>query len=79
MEEESLTFEEAFKELEGIVSKLEAGELALGDSLALFERGMLLAQYCEKQLDQAELKVSELIVGEGGEVDLRPFPAESSD
>ena len=67
MEEESLTFEGAFAELESVVSKLETGDLALEDSLALFERGIFLARYCEKRLDQAELKVNVLIVGEDGE------------
>ena len=57
---ESLTFEQAFAELEEVVGKLEAGGLALEESLALFELGQALAAHCNKQLDQAELKVRQL-------------------
>lgn len=55
-----LSFEEAFAELEGIVSKLEEGGLTLEESLRLFERGQGLAAYCSQQLDEAELQVKEI-------------------
>jgi exodeoxyribonuclease VII small subunit len=55
-----LTFEQAFAELEQTVRELEAGGLALEESLALFERGQALAAHCSAQLDQAELKVRQL-------------------
>ncbi|MCP4423489.1 MAG: exodeoxyribonuclease VII small subunit [Chloroflexi bacterium] len=58
--EQELTFEAALTELEGIVSKLEAGELTLEDSLALFERGQQLTDYCNNLLDQASLRVEQL-------------------
>lgn len=57
---ESLTFERAFAELEETVRKLEAGGLALEESLTLFERGQALAAHCNAQLDQAELKIRQL-------------------
>ena len=57
---EKLTFEQAFAELEETVRKLEAGGLALEESLALFERGQALAAHCSTQLDEAELKVRQL-------------------
>lgn len=57
---ENLTFEQAFAELEETVRKLEAGGLALEESLALFERGQALAAHCGVQLDQAELQVQKL-------------------
>ena len=57
---ENLTFEQAFAELEETVRKLEAGGLALEESLALFERGQALATHCNAHLDQAELKVQQL-------------------
>lgn len=60
VEIEKLTFEQAFAELEETVRKLEAGGLALEESLALFERGQALAARCNTQLDQAELKVKKL-------------------
>lgn len=57
---EKLAFEQAFAELEETVHKLEAGGLALEESLTLFERGQALAARCGTQLDQAELKVQQL-------------------
>lgn len=54
-------FEDAMKELEGIVQKMERGDLRLEDSLKLFERGMTLTQQCRKSLDTAELKVRNLL------------------
>ena len=54
------TFEQAFKELEAILAKLESGELSLDESLALFERGQALAKQCGALLDAAELKVKQL-------------------
>jgi exodeoxyribonuclease VII small subunit len=56
-----LTFEQAFQQLEEVVQKLEAGDLSLEESLALFERGMLLARLCESKLDGAEQKVSQIV------------------
>jgi exodeoxyribonuclease VII small subunit len=55
-----LTFETALAELEQIVSRLEAGELTLEESLALFERGQQLADYCNNLLDNASLRVEQL-------------------
>ena len=57
-------FESSMQELEGIVQKLERGELALTESLQLFERGMVLSQDCRVALDTAELKVKTLIEGQ---------------
>ena len=54
------SFEKLFSELEEAVAKLEAGDLALDDSLALFQRGTELAKKCAAMLDQAELRVKEL-------------------
>jgi len=56
-------FEDAMKELEAIVQKLERGELKLEESLGLFERGMGLSQECRTALDTAELKIKTLVPG----------------
>jgi exodeoxyribonuclease VII small subunit len=56
-----LTFEAAFAELEAIVEQLEAGQLPLEESLALFERGQALAARCGHLLENAELKVKQLV------------------
>ena len=59
-ENENLTFEQAFTELEETVRKLGTGGLTLEESLTLFERGQALAAHCGTQLDQAELEVQQL-------------------
>lgn len=59
-----LTYEEALSELADVVSLLEAGEQPLNISLALFERGQALSGYCASILDEAELKIQQLVGGE---------------
>lgn len=56
----NLSFEEAFAQLDEAVGKLEDGGLSLEESIAVFERAMALVNHCQKELDQAELKVSKL-------------------
>jgi exodeoxyribonuclease VII small subunit len=53
-------FEEQLDELDSIVATLEEGKLPLDEALALYERGMRLAQACQQRLDDAELRVSRL-------------------
>ena len=55
-----LSFEQSLLELEETVAKLEAGDLTLEESLALFERGQKLAAYCNELLDKASLRVEQL-------------------
>jgi len=57
---ESLSYEQAFQELEDVVSALEAGQPNLEDALALFERGQALARHCASLLETAELRVRRL-------------------
>ncbi len=57
---EEMSFEAALQELETIVAQLEAGDLTLEQSLALFERGQLLAKRCHARLDEASLRVEQL-------------------
>lgn len=61
---EKLPFEEAFRELESAVQRLEAGDLTLDEALAVYERGMHLAQRCSRALDAAEIQVQQLVVGD---------------
>ncbi len=58
---ETLLFEDAYAELERIITELDAGDLALEDSVALFERGRTLSQHCQSLLDRAELRVNQLL------------------
>jgi exodeoxyribonuclease VII small subunit len=63
-------FEAAIAELEGIVKKLEEGDLALDASLQLYERGVQLSRFCHAQLEQAERRIE--LLNERGQ--LRPAP-----
>lgn len=55
-----MTFEEALKELEETVKKLENGETTLDEAMTLFEKGVLLTKNCRKMLDEAQLKVKKV-------------------
>ncbi|HEY9153056.1 MAG TPA: exodeoxyribonuclease VII small subunit [Anaerolineales bacterium] len=57
---ESLSYEQAFAELESIVAALENEQRSLDESMALYERGQALMKHCAKILDKAELKVKQL-------------------
>jgi len=59
----SLSYEEAARELEELISALEAPQTSLEETLALYERGQALVQRCASLLDQAELRVKQI----GGE------------
>ena len=60
MEQKELKFEEALKELEETVKKLETGDTTLEEAMALFERGVHLTKNCRKLLDEAQLKVKKI-------------------
>lgn len=64
-----MTFEEAMNKLEETVSKLESGGTTLDEAMALFEEGVGLSRVCRKLLDEARLKVVELVGGEEKEFD----------
>lgn len=58
---QDLTFEDALAQLEDITRRLESdAELALDESVALFEQGQKLAALCQEKLDTAELRVREI-------------------
>ena len=63
----ALSFEAALKELEGIVARLEQGQVDLEDSIALYERGQALKAHCESKLKAAESRL-EKIVQSGGKL-----------
>jgi exodeoxyribonuclease VII small subunit len=58
---ETLHFEDALKRLEEIVARLEKGELALEDSLKLYEEGVKLSRHCHAKLEEAEGKIEMLL------------------
>ncbi len=55
------TFEEQLKQLEGIVDRLERGDLPLEESLVIFEQGVALSEACKRQLDSADGRVQVLL------------------
>ena len=55
-----LSFEEAIKELTGIVGKIEQGEIPLQDSLEQYERGMALIKHCRTILKKAEERIEKI-------------------
>ena len=63
---EEMSFEDAIKELETVVGQLERGDVALDESIALYERGAALKARCEAKLKEAEEKVAKITLGEGG-------------
>jgi exodeoxyribonuclease VII small subunit len=70
---EGLSYEQAFTELEAIVTALESEERSLDEALAQFERGQALAKHCNALLENAEIKVRQI----SGE-ELKPFDIEEA-
>jgi exodeoxyribonuclease VII small subunit len=77
--EARLPFEEALKKLETIVEAMEASELPLEQLLARFEEGTRLAQICQAQLAEAEVRVQKLEAGPTGRLELKPLPHEAAE
>ena len=76
MEQEKLSFEAAMQRLDGIVKRLERGDVALEESLSLFEEGSRLLASCNQMLDAAEQKVIMLQKGSDGAPVELPFDTE---
>ena len=66
MNQTNRTFEENMQRLEQIVRAMERGDVALEESLALFQEGTRLVQECGKLLDNAELQVRKIAVAADG-------------
>jgi exodeoxyribonuclease VII small subunit len=67
-----MTFEEAMAALEQVVNHLERGEVALEESIALYERGAALKSHCADKLKAAEEKVEMIRAQEGRAVGTTP-------
>ena len=71
-----LSFEDALKELEAIVHRLETGDEALDTSIQLYERGDQLRARCAERLDQAQMRIEAIRTdAEGRAAGTRPFAA----
>ena len=66
MNQKNHTFEENMQRLEIIVRAMERGDVALEESLKLFQEGTQLIQSCAKLLDEAELQVTKITTGADG-------------
>ena len=64
---DEMSFEQAMAELEQVVGKLERGDVALEDSIKLYERGAALKKRCEAKLKEAEEKVAAITLNADGE------------
>ena len=71
-------FEDAMRNLEDIVKRLESGDLPLEESLKIFEKGVALSRFCFNKLEEAEKRVSLLIKDESG-VRKEPFEYETNE
>jgi exodeoxyribonuclease VII small subunit len=65
-------FEAALAELEGLVERLERGDLPLDEALKTFERGVELTRHCQSSLKAAQQKV-EILLKRGGSAEVEPF------
>ena len=61
----TMSFEDAMKELEAVVSRLESGNASLEDSIKLYERGAALRAHCEARLRAAEERVEKITLAQG--------------
>lgn len=62
----TLPFEAAMKELESIVSRLEKGDVALEESIAIYERGEALKAHCDSLLKKAEARIDKITLSRDG-------------
>jgi exodeoxyribonuclease VII small subunit len=73
---EEMSFEDALRALEQVVSQLEQGDVALEKSITLYERGAKLKKHCEARLNEAQERVDLIRLSEtGAPVATEPFAA----
>lgn len=69
-----LSFEEALKELESTVRRLESGDAPLDESIDLYARGDALRAHCQARLDAAQARIEAIVADRDGKPQgLRPF------
>lgn len=76
MNSENQTFEASMARLEQIVRAMERGDVALEESLKLFQEGTELVRNCQKLLDDAQLQVKKIMAGPDGSPQEEPFANE---
>lgn len=78
MNEKNTTFETSMQRLEQIVRTMERGDVALEESLKLFQEGTELVRSCGKLLDAAELQIKKVMTAPDGSPVLEDFQEESN-
>ena len=73
---EPASYESSLKRLEELVSKLESGSLSLEESIAAYEEGKKLRQFCASRLKEAENRIQVLLEKEDGSPELSPLTLE---
>lgn len=72
-----MSFEDALKALEQVVRQLESGDVALDQSIALYERGEALRQHCQARLDAAQARIEAIVQDARGQAaGTRPFDSD---
>ena len=72
-----MSFEEALRELEGVVGQLESGSVDLDKSITIYERGAELKKHCEAKLAQAQARIEQITMAENGAPEgTQPFDAQ---
>ena len=70
----AMSFEDALRALEDVVRKLESGEVALEESITLYERGETLRKLCQARLDSASARIEKIVADAGGQArGIAPF------
>ena len=73
-----MSFEDALRALEGVVRRLEGGEVPLDESIDLYERGEKLRAHCQARLDAAQARIEKIVQGADGKpAGTAPFDAEN--
>jgi len=68
----AMNFEDALAELEGIVRRLEGGQVKLDEAIQSYERGAQLKRHCEQKLNEAQQRVDRIVIGPDGAVTVEP-------
>lgn len=76
MNEKNQTFEAGMQRLEQIVRAMERGDVALDESLKLFQEGTELVRSCGKLLDDAQLQIEKVVKGADGNPTFEEFKDE---
>lgn len=66
-----MSFEEALKELENTINKLEEGAIPLEKAISFYERGIFLKKHCEEKLQKAKTKIDQITINENGDINIK--------